>query len=65
MTTLDFKDAIAELVRQFPTASKKDKELAGRRLSGLMVVPDQTLLPRTSLSDEDEGEDEFYDNFPV
>lgn len=48
MTTMNFGDALAELVRQFPAASSDDKGTALRKFSDLSVVSDQ-IAPKKRL----------------
>ena len=61
MTTLNFPEAIAELVRQFPVLDPDDQELATNQVRGLTVVADKKNLAEDSLCDEIE----WFDNFPV
>lgn len=61
MTTLNFSDAIAELVRQFPTVDAYDRDLAMRRFRRLTVVADK-MPPMQGPQPE---EIDWFDNFPV
>ena len=61
MDNLNFADAVAELVRQFPSVDSDDRELAIQKFQGLNVFADRTSPAQDLLSD---GID-WFDNFPV
>lgn len=61
MTTLNFKDALAELVRQFPAANPDKRATALGKLSDLSVASDQTDSQQAAQADEDD----WFENFTV
>ena len=61
MTTPNFPEAIAELVRHFSSVDQDDTQLAMQRSLRLNVVADKTQPAQGPVSDEIE----WFDNFPV
>ena len=65
MNTLDFKEAIAELVRKYPTQNTSDKKGVLSTVQVVTEASDKKILQQEPLADADADADEWFDNFPV
>lgn len=61
MTTMNFEDAITELLKQMDAASPRDKDLAVQQLRGAIAANDRRSLQLADPLDEED----LFDNVPV
>jgi hypothetical protein len=67
MNTLDFNEAIAELLRQYATHKTSNKKGGLSKVQVVTDASDKKTLPQEPLADADADADadDWFDNFPV